>query len=438
MKTTIFRGLVIWMLAAAPLFTSCSKDNNNEQEQQKEQQKEQGEGEQEQKYDNLKVSVDKTLKVGLGDTATFTIEAGSGEYTVTSANEKVAKATLSEKTVSIQALTIGETEVIITDTKSKQTAKLTITVMANSHNIAPNEPYYIRLTTKKAIGETIRLGIDTETKDFSEIWIDFNNNGKRDSEEAVVGNGYFSKHPYELGTQYITIYGKVTHLNCEENLITSLDISNNVNLRALNCNSNNLTSLDISNNRKLERLDCSANNLTALDISNNVNLGYLDCSANNLTALDISKNVKLKDLDCSSNNLTSLDVSKHVNLEWLNCSSNKLTSLNIADKVDTTFPFAKIMDLDCSSNNLTSLYLGKDRYYTHLNIYKNKLDKTNMEKIIESLTDENYSDYPKFLRGWYDKDEANYKSNELKKLLKDKKYTVFVYNTSTKRWEEWR
>lgn len=290
MKTTIFSGLVIWMLAAAPLFTSCSKDNNNEQEQQKEQKQEQGEGEQEQKYDNLKVSVDKTLKVSLGGTATFTIEAGSGEYTVTSANEKVAKATLSEKTVSIQALAVGETEVIVTDAKSKQTAKLTITVMANSHNIAPNEPYYIRLTTQKAIGETIRLNIIEYNTMGRRAWIDLNNNGKKDNGEKVditIGN---YRIDYRIMSQYITIYGNIEELNCSGSHITSLDTNNS--------------------SHHLKYLDCSRNNLTSLDVSKNVGLDVLNCGSNSLTSLDISQNKTLKDLSIYKNKFDKANMEK--------------------------------------------------------------------------------------------------------------------------------
>lgn len=40
-------------------------------------------------------------------------------------------------------------------------------------------------------------------------------------------------------------------LECEGNLLTSLDVSNLYNLRILNCGGNQLTSLDISNNTSL-------------------------------------------------------------------------------------------------------------------------------------------------------------------------------------------
>ena len=52
-------------------------------------------------------------------------------------------------------------------------------------------------------------------------------------------------------------------------------------------------------------LDCSNNQLTSLDVSNNYRLTNLDCSNNQLSSLDFSKNI-LGDLDCRNNPLRSL------------------------------------------------------------------------------------------------------------------------------------
>ena len=51
----------------------------------------------------------------------------------------------------------------------------------------------------------------------------------------------------------------------------------------------------------LESLDCSENNLTELDLSNNTALKYLNCRNNRLTKLNLFNNTALLNLDCCSN-----------------------------------------------------------------------------------------------------------------------------------------
>ena len=67
------------------------------------------------------------------------------------------------------------------------------------------------------------------------------------------------------------------NLNCPNNNITELDLSNNPNLTSLHCYNNNLSKLDLSNNAALEFLYCHDNNITELDLSNNTNLNHLYC-----------------------------------------------------------------------------------------------------------------------------------------------------------------
>ena len=63
---------------------------------------------------------------------------------------------------------------------------------------------------------------------------------------------------------------KVTDLNCRGKSITSLEgIEHFTSLKELNCRDNQLTELDVSNNSELKSLDCRENQLTELDVSNN-------------------------------------------------------------------------------------------------------------------------------------------------------------------------
>ena len=115
----------------------------------------------------------------------------------------------------------------------------------------------------------------------------------------------------------------LTVLYCEYNHLTSLDLSKNTELTELNCQDNQLTSLDLSKNTALTKLDCALNPLTSLDVSNNPALTYLNCNYNQLTGLDLSKNIALTKLGCESNQLTSLDLSQNTALTILGCSGNK-------------------------------------------------------------------------------------------------------------------
>ncbi|WNH08683.1 T9SS type B sorting domain-containing protein [Thalassobellus suaedae] len=118
-------------------------------------------------------------------------------------------------------------------------------------------------------------------------------------------------------------------LRCENNNLTSLDISKNIALVDLVCENNQLTSIDISNNNVLSTFQCGNNLLSNLDVSLNTNLSTLSCEQNLLSLLDVSNNSRLNTLICFSNQLTVLDLTKNESLTSLNCSNNQLCDLNV-------------------------------------------------------------------------------------------------------------
>ena len=86
---------------------------------------------------------------------------------------------------------------------------------------------------------------------------------------------------------------------------------------------------DISNLKGIEAftaltsLWCDDNQLTSLNVSKNTALTSLSCGGNQIKSLDVSKNTALTDLYCRQSNLTSLDVSKNTALTSLDCDGNK-------------------------------------------------------------------------------------------------------------------
>ena len=177
----------------------------------------------------------------------------------------------------------------------------------------------ITMTTSRAVGEKIKLGIvangDVVIEGVSEM-----------PEPDQYRYGY----NYTLTSQTITIRGDVTELAGAGNQLTSLDVSGCTTLTKLDCNNNQLTSLDVSNCTSLGKLDCSDNPLTGIDLSNCKSLKEFTWNKKELTSLDVSGCTSLTKLDCNENQLTSLKVSGCTALTELDCSKNQLTSLDVS------------------------------------------------------------------------------------------------------------
>jgi len=93
-------------------------------------------------------------------------------------------------------------------------------------------------------------------------------------------------------------------------------------LRLLGCNNNNLTSLDLTSCEKLEDLVCKGNQLSQLDLRQNKKLIELRCQQNQLTKLVFPPQLSnLETLICHDNFLT--------NLNWSVLNKGKLIALGL-------------------------------------------------------------------------------------------------------------
>ena len=178
--------------------------------------------------------------------------------------------------------------------------------------------------------------------------VDKNSDGQISEKEASVVESLYLSDKSIRNMDEIKYFTALTTLRCDNNQLTSLDVSKNTALTSLNCGNNQLTSLDVSKNTALTYLDCWNNQLTSLDLSKNTALTTLSCYDNQLTSLDVSKNTALTYLSCGNNQLTSLDVSKNTALIYLDCWNNQLTSLDVSKNTALT-------DLFCADNFITSL-----------------------------------------------------------------------------------
>jgi len=103
----------------------------------------------------------------------------------------------------------------------------------------------------------------------------------------------------------------------------------------------------------LEVLSCANNLLATIDLSKNTELRYLDCRGNYLSSLDVTKNTELYDLDCSSNQLTgTMDLSNLHLLYALYCDHNQLNRLILSPRA-----FSEYWSyIDVSHNFMTGTY----------------------------------------------------------------------------------
>ena len=221
---------------------------------------------------------------------------------------------------------------------------------------------------------------DYAFKDYLESQYDSNNDHKLDHNELDRVTEILISRRDVVSLKGIRYFKNLKKLDCSENYLKKLDVSNNPNLTDLNCGNNWLTSLDVSKNTNLNSLACSGNQLTELNVSNNPNLTGLWCDSDNLTSLNLGDITNLTKLSCNENSLTRLDVSKNTNLTQLWCSHNKLTRLYVSRNTNLT-------DLGCDHNELTHLEVSNNTGLTKLSCSYNLLtvldvsDNTNIAQL---------------------------------------------------------
>ena len=143
----------------------------------------------------------------------------------------------------------------------------------------------------------------------------------------------------------------LTWLECDNNLLTTLDVSYNTLLSTLWCYVNPMTNINLNIN--LNTLSAHNMQLTNIDLSVATALHHIGLESNQLTSLDLSANTALTNLSCNYNQLTSLDLSNNLALNHLLCNNNQLTSLDLSANTALGNGYSLI----CHNNQLTSLDL---------------------------------------------------------------------------------
>ena len=232
----------------------------------------------------------------------------------------------------------------------------------------------ITFTTNKNVGEEINLsvtlpeGVTVDNITVEGATLVKTEDTSKPNEKNIT---------YSLTAQTVKILGDLTTLICNNNGITSIDLSHSK-LVNLFCPYNSITELNTNGNNNLSTLNCNNNQLTALDVSTNSELTYLNCNYNEISTLNLPQNNKLCLLTCAYNKLKELNVSNFKELIYLSCSRNELEKLTIKDNPKlyrVRFFNTKISQFDFSNNP----------QLTTVETYSNNLSLTQMQQLVNNL-----------------------------------------------------
>ena len=200
----------------------------------------------------------------------------------------------------------------------------------------------------------------------------------------------------------IEAFNALKNLYCQNNNLTSFDLSSNSNLEILNCNNNQLTALDVDSNTALTQIVCYSNpNIFNLDFTNNPALTYLRCETTSISSLDLSNNTNLTYLYVDDNHLAELDLSNNLLLNRLSFSYNDVDSLDLSNH-------SSIDEIYCP-NNLLSYMDVKNGNSNNISIF-NTLNNPNLTCI--NVDDTTYSN-----TNWTNIDPQSYFSNNCNSSL---------------------
>ena len=251
-------------------------------------------------------------------------------------------------------------------------------------------------------GKSVRLGLGSNDGSFSIDWGDGNL-------QECTKAAYYSGIP--VGN-VVKVYGDMALVQCPNQGISAIDITNAPNLANVLLGQNRLKSINVANQTQLRGLYLEQNeiagsidlsnckSLRVLDIHENAVTGTIDCSAmqalskvdcsdNNISALILPHHSTVYEIDCSNNPIESLDLAGLDGLDELSCHDCKLTSLDTKDLSSLKSLYAngnKIKAVDVSGlkavetlnlaeNEIESIDLSKCSTITGLYLYDNKLSE---------------------------------------------------------------
>lgn len=234
--------------------------------------------------------------------------------------------------------------------------------------------------------------------------ISFNTDCPLEQETVNIPDANFEQHLIDIGIdidgiingEILKAYAEdITNLSMADKNISSLSgIEEFTSLRTLRAHQNNLTSVDLSNNLELTTLILALNQLTSIDLSNNIKLEEVMLQTNNLVSINIKNGtntlidtasdfiiddnpnltcVIVDDINYSTSTWTTKDIQTEYNVT---CSST-----NIINIPDSNFEQALIDENIDSDGVINEMVLASDiETITFLDVNsKNISDLTGIE-----------------------------------------------------------
>jgi len=118
-------------------------------------------------------------------------------------------------------------------------------------------------------------------------------------------------------------------LECYENQLTELDLTNTKNLQYLDCSSNQLKEIHYDSLPAVESVNCVENQLTELNCDGLPNVRILYAWDNQLTEIDASRMLELKRMIVDGNQIAELNLDGLQRVETVGCSMNTLKHLSL-------------------------------------------------------------------------------------------------------------
>ena len=209
--------------------------------------------------------------------------------------------------------------------------------------------------------------------------------------ETAKINTVTSLNVINLGINQLTgieDFSALVVLNCQDNNLGTLDVSQNLDLQTLVCQDNQITNLNLGTIPNLSQLFCGNNQLTSIDITPFINLTWLEINDNpGLSSLDVSGNSILQRIDASNSPIGSIDFTANP-FQWFvryiylnNCDLTELNVSTLADltvlelsdnsitQLDLTANTNQFQRLICDNNSLTTLNVknGRNSFVTEAN-----------------------------------------------------------------------
>lgn len=126
-------------------------------------------------------------------------------------------------------------------------------------------------TTAKSAGGSVTINISAQASDQPGVWVDLNNNGTKDGNEAVTVFG--TDVSYMFASSDISVYGLASGISVRNNELTKFDASKNPYLDELNISVNSLIVAELHNaiEKLVDRTSTTPGTLTLLDFAGDGN-----------------------------------------------------------------------------------------------------------------------------------------------------------------------